>query len=679
MTEAQIQLQNALTTTFLANLVFLSEYDKELYLKVDELSKMIENGTYKEKYALEFIMESGDFDIYDIVNDKYLYNKNPKKINDDLIKKVQFDEKYAIFNLPEYFLFKKHSVIDLENRFDYEKINELVLLTISNMCQYSNILNDYLQIKKKRIKNINKFIFLGTLLGRHIPRIAKKINATMYLVLERNLEIFRLSLFTVDYTILGEKGVIFSIMDNISEEEKKISQFLNIDNLQNHFIKLSSTGINIDNYIDSLLSILYSSRTIAYDYIRMLYVHVNRTTKVFGGSYNILHLKEIKDTCKLFENIPILYIAAGPSLDENLEWIKNNQHKFFIVTIGAAYKKLLLNNIKIDMIVTIDESDILEKLQFDDESVSKIGENTIILASVMTNERILKKFNKNNLFLFEIFTPFYKNNIVFDGFSVGEITLAILLNLNPKEIYLIGLDLALNQMTGETHSKAANSHIQVLNLKSPQSRDTFSIDESLLKVKGNLKEEVFTTALFFSSIKSTESKISKKNDSTTIYNFSNHGAYFKGTIPLKIEEIEVTNFTNFNLTYDSLNIFLKMNSFNALCEESKEYFIKQVLFLKKEIKNILKDIENKRFKTFDDFSKEIFLVAIKISENNFPIINQIIVNYYQMVVPYLYHHFNDLEIKHETIKLQKIKMVFLKQLRNIIDDYILCINRIIKK
>ena len=86
MEEAQLELQNALTTTFLANLAFLSEYDNELYHRIDELSRMIEKETYKEKYALDFIMESGDFDIYDIVNDKYLYNKKPKKNNK--IKKI---------------------------------------------------------------------------------------------------------------------------------------------------------------------------------------------------------------------------------------------------------------------------------------------------------------------------------------------------------------------------------------------------------------------------------------------------------------------------------------------------------------------------------------------------------------------------------------------------------------
>ena len=73
MTQAQIELQNALTTTFLANLAFLSEYDKELYYRIDELSRMIENGTYQEKYALEFIMEKGEFD-------KILFKRWEKKV-----------------------------------------------------------------------------------------------------------------------------------------------------------------------------------------------------------------------------------------------------------------------------------------------------------------------------------------------------------------------------------------------------------------------------------------------------------------------------------------------------------------------------------------------------------------------------------------------------------------------
>ena len=87
---------------------------------------------------------------------------------------------------------------------------------------------------------------MGTLLGRHIPRIAQKVDAKMYLVLERNLEIFRLSLFTVDYTLLAKKGVVFSVMDNYLEEENRIMKFLNTSVFDNYILKLTTTGINID-------------------------------------------------------------------------------------------------------------------------------------------------------------------------------------------------------------------------------------------------------------------------------------------------------------------------------------------------------------------------------------------------------------------------------------------------
>ena len=187
MTEAQIQLQNALTTTFLANLVFLSEYDKELYHRVDELSRLIENGNYKEKYALEFLMENGEFDIYDIINDKYLYNKKPKKINNELVKKVNLDSKNSIINFSEYYSFNNTMNIE-KDYFDLNYLEELSSITINDAQEYKNIVGKAV-LANKSLKEIRKFIFFGTLLGRHIPRIAEKINASAYLVLERNLEI----------------------------------------------------------------------------------------------------------------------------------------------------------------------------------------------------------------------------------------------------------------------------------------------------------------------------------------------------------------------------------------------------------------------------------------------------------------------------------------------------------
>lgn len=675
MTEAQIQLQNALTTTFLANMAFLSEYDNELYHKVDELSCMIASGSYKEKYELEFITEDGDFDIYDVINTKYLYNRKPKRINSDLIRKSELDTNNSIFNISEYFFLKENLEIDRNNRFNFNDLKELIALTLNDMSEYSKLLKDSLEDKKK-LKYINKFIFLGTLLGRHIPKIEKKIDADLYLVLERNLEIFRLSLFTTDYSILAKKGVVFSIMDNDQIEKSKIDFFLDKGFFYNYLIKFSSTTINIDKYIDNFLSILNTKKPTLYDYNRLLYVHINRTTRYIKDGYKTLLLDKIKDKCNIFENIPILYIAAGPSLDENIEWIKENQNKFFIVAIGAIYKRLLDYNICINIIITFDEQEFLNDIQFDDESVSKIGKDTIILASTITNNKILKKLSHKNLFLYEVFSSIYKDNLSVSGFSIGELVLDILIKLNSKNVYLIGLDFSLNQKTGDSHSSDSSSGITKLDLMMEQDREDFNSRESLIKVKGNLLENVFTTPLFFNSIQSSEVILSYKSDNMNFFNLSENGAFIKNTIPLKINELNIKEFTNipYYCINDDFLIFLNANSLNELSNESILSINNEILFLKNEISNLLNKIKNTKFFTFDELLKNIYQVyELTYDYKN---INKIIENYFKMITAYLFYHFNDLKLKNENKKVNKAKEIFIYQIENLIIDYITCLKRV---
>lgn len=678
MEEAQLELQNALTTTFLANLAFLSEYDNELYHRVDELSRMIENGVYKERYALEFNMQDGDFDIYDIVNDKYLYNKSPKRFNDNLVRKVDFDEKSSILNVAKHFLYEFQEEVDRKDRFEFEDSELVSAMTFNDTWEYSKITNDFLINRKRRLKDIKKFIFMGTLLGRHIPRIARKIDAKIYLVLERNLEIFRLSLFTVDYTILaGNDGVIFSIMDDTNNLEKKIMRFLNIGNLENYILKFSTTNINVGEYIDTILKTLATLDPTTYDYNRRMYVHLNRSTKYVKDGYKILLFNKLKNDFNFFKNIPILYLAAGPSLDENIDWIKKNQNKFFIVTIGAAYKKLLANNIRIDIITSLDESHFLSTMQFDDESVSKISKDTIILSGNMTNEGVLKKFNQENLFLFELYKSLNKNNISFSGYSIGEITLDILLHFNAKDIYLIGLDLALNQETGESHAKDSDSITSNLKLDEEQSRDTFSHVDSLIQTKGNHSEVVFTTPLFFSSIQSANDKLMKKEEDVNVYNMSLHGAYLENTIAIKQNDINTENLKD--IAFESKTFLSNITKYSKkeLSEESKKEIKNEIIFLENEVLKKVKDISKKDYKIFTLLFQEIMEIPFIINDSIYKSFFQIIVGKLQIVIPYLFYHFNDIKVKNEEKKVKKIRDVFVKQTTNLVNDYIICLKRVL--
>jgi hypothetical protein len=677
MTEAQIQLQNALTTTFLANLAFLSEYDNELYHRVDELSRMIENGTYEEKYFLEFIMEDGDFDIYDVVNEEYIYGRKPKRFNDKLVKEIEFDKKQSILNLSSYFA-KRHKInIDMENRFNLKTRAELSSLTAKDVHEYQEVLKDFILDKdKKSIKKIEKFIFLGTLLGRHIPRIAQKVDAKMYLVLERNLEIFRLSLFTVDYTILAQKGVIFSIMDDYIKESNHIIKFLKTSLFDNYLLKLSSSNINIDSYIDTILSTISSLNPESYDYNRRLYMYVNRSTK-YINNYKIPMFKNIEKSCDILKDTPILYIAAGPSLGDNIEWIKKNQNKFFIVTVGSAFKKLLDNDIRVDMITSVDESDTFDIKQFNDENVSKIDKNTLTLLSTLTYEKVLQKLNQENLFLFEIFTPFYEQNKAFSGFSVGEVTLDILINLNPKEIYLVGLDLALNQETGDSHSSGAISRTLKVDLNEEQTRDTFSHKKSLIKLKGNLKDEVFTNASFYASIKNADAKLDRKPSSMEVYNISKHGAYFHNTTPKNVEDIILDDIKDMKTIKNNFYTYLKDNSKNSLDDKSLEFLEKEVLFVDIKMKEYLEEIKNSEFKNYDEFLEKIFSIIQEVLQERHILFYQLIFEYCTLFIPYLSYHFNDKKLKNEDKKLKKVANIFANQMSRICEDFKTCLERVI--
>ena len=677
MTDAEQQLQNAVTTTFLANLSFLSEYDNKLYQRVDELSRMISNGTYTEKYTLEFIMENGDFDLYDKINDKYLYRKEPKKINDDLVKEIDFDKKNSIFNIEEHFTYDKRLETRTKNKLELNNEIDCVISTNHEMQNYSSVLKDFLGNKKKRLKEIKKFIFLGTLLGRHIPRIAEKIDADIYLVVEKNLEIFRLSLFTVDYTILANKGVIFSIMDE-EEQDKKIEDFLNVGFLDNYMLKFSTTNINIEEYIDKILTYLISQKPTIYDYNRTLYLKMNRTTKVLSHKYNTLKMNEINDKCNFFGNRPILYIAAGPSLDENIEWIKTNQNKFFIVTVGAAYKKLLFNDIKIDMITTLDEKNVLETIQFDDESVNQIKSNTIILAACSTSPKILEKFSNKNLFLFETQIPFIKENITFSGYSIGEVTLDILLKMNAKNIYLIGLDLSLNQDTGSTHSIDSNSMLRSYDLSAEKSRDFISLKEGVFNIEGNLMQTVSTTPIFYISIKYLEFLTFNLDKNIKIHNLSKHGAYLKNTIRTKIESLNIDTFTEIGLVNEKLINFLSEHSSSSLSEESQQDIKIDINFLVKLLNEDIKLIKKEDYKNYEEFSSKAFSLLSMVHEEKFSFIYLILNNYYKNIFPYLSYHFNDIKIKNEAKKIKNIKEIFIVQIEEIIKDYILFLNRLLK-
>ena len=685
MTESQTQLQNALTTTFLANLAFLSEYDNELYHRIDELSRMIENGTYKEKYALEFIMENGDFDIYDIVNDKYLYDKQINKFNNKAVSQINFDTKGS-FSIIESLYVSDKEFLDNKKIFENNLFLEKAFLQKQDLNEYREVLKEDLSnYRNKKIKNIDKFIFIGTLLGRHIPRILKKTNAKNFLVCERNLEIFRLSLFVIDYSVLArdDKTVVFSIMDEKFKFNVKGSSFLRNNYHQNSVIKYFTTDFNISEYFDEIMDSVVSEQTEGFNYYMML-DNVARLTLSRINKYKVIQRELVKKHKLSIQNKPVLYIGAGPSLSDNIDWISENKDKFIIVTMGAACKKLISNGIIPDIVGTLDpQFQILNDLQFPDEIVEKL-KNSIILASINTDQRILDKFNQELLFLYEVLSPINHKSKTENGYSIGEILGTILITLRIENIYLIGLDLALNQENGETHISGyeTSKKFDFEEIKSSLQKDGFSIRGDLVKVKGNFQEEVYTTRLFNMSLNtfSLSCKLLKQEEHK-IYNLSKNGAYIEDTSFLNIDTFSLKEF---NVLDKSIIVKDLRNDFLLL---SKDYLTKEVLENLQIEKNYLLQIKkdfidiNIEYKSLDEFIKDFLKLEKKLL---IPDIKTVFTSfifsfYFRSILPYVYYCLNDKNLKNESKKINEVKNIMKMQVSKLIDRYICYLNLVLIK
>ncbi|XQC06355.1 hypothetical protein ACOAJ8_04595 [Arcobacter cryaerophilus gv. pseudocryaerophilus] len=199
----------------------------------------------------------------------------------------------------------------------------------------------------------------------------------------------------------------------------------------------------------------------------------------------------------------------------------------------------------------------------------------------------------------------------------------------------------------------------------------------MISIKGNFQKEVKTIQHFYSSIKATEQILSLKDEDIKVYNLSKNGAYFEGATPLNIEDLDMRNFKNIDTKSLKLKTIFEKFSKNSLDKTQKDALKKEIDFLQTNIKEQLMTIKEYDFKNYTDFNSIILDFLQNIKNNNILVLYKVLHNYYDMVIPYLNYHFNDARLNQEYKKVEKIKYIFTNQLEVLIDDYILCIKRVV--
>ena len=581
------EIQNTMFLIYSKNLNFFKNDYPEIYMKILDLEK---KNIYE--YSIDFINNH-----FDLVNNKneYIYNCDP-----------YYDAEYRLKNINEGSSF---SLIKTDKEYDQVKTYDF------RIDPYA-ILNNYIEIIKNKNVCINqKCIFLGSILGLHISSIVKESDFKIFLIIEDNLEIFRLSMFLNDYEDISIKKKIF-FMINEKNKSDKIIDLLQISPEYNNKIRFELASEKDFYLIEEVLNIFLQENEINYPFSEYLISYIRGITYI-KNNYNLLKLNT---SYSILKGHRILFLGGGLSFEKEIDFIIRNKNNFLIVCVAAVLKILEKYDIVPIIIITSDSSNVIKEQFLVND---KYYTNSIILASNKTDENVIRLFSKENVFLFNDSLELFNDTGVNTGVNVGNIGYSILLKLGVDSIYLLGFDACIDQNSKKSHS----TKIETTEYKSFDlfKEEKVSSETHLIKVKGNFRSFVYTTNHFKGMI---DSFVKMKNDfNVNAYNLSD-GAFLDGIKPLKPSNL------SFNSLYTTNNEIILKKGFRKI---SKNDFTTLELSLINDEKDLIEQLKN--LDKLELYSN--FVNIYKKNENS--LLLQILNRYFLLVLPY-YNYSKQIDI-----------------------------------
>lgn len=664
-----INIEQEVVDNYNKNLDYLETSHKDLFDKIKLFELAIELKEVEEKYVLEY-KDDKYFDILDIQTGEYLYGSNSNSYSQNIVNNVDLNARKNSF--------RTFYGVEYEEGIARNAINSSIL---SNAFIGTAPVIDYVNEnipKYENLKVIYNYIIFGVSLGLHIPLIHKKINAKIYSIIEPSLEIFRLSLFATDYSRLSlEADLIFHISEDQGVFSKKFDTLYYKTFYYNHYIKFCMFSKNCDIYVQAIQNILVSQTHYLYAYERELQ-SLKRTYNYIKKGFQYINISKQYEFEKL-KNKPVLFLAAGPSLRHEIDFIKENQSKFIIVAIYATITLLEEYNITPDIVVQFDQGDPAIKTLHLLKNKNFLS-NTIFLLAAHVTEQFTKEIEYKNIFMYQ---PTYSSKVNFGALaspSVGEIAYCLTLQLGFKSIYLLGLDMALDPETKQAHfSKDYRGTFETDSLK--DSLDKFDMRKNILKVKGNFLNDIDTLPAYKISIDHinvfTERYLS---EDLNIFNLSN-GAYFTHVKPLKTINLNCNDFINLDRTkikkeVETILDSISENSFNNVDILYNEAKLRDA----KKINAKLEEFNSIKVSSVEEFKNMIFILQEELCKpyacNDLQKISN---NYFNRTVNYIFYIFNLQKLTKTKKHIRKLQKVFLLQITKIVSEYIDILEESLKK
>jgi len=406
------------------------------------------------------------------------------------------------------------------------------------------------QIKDFNVSTI--FLVFGIGAGEHIVNLQKKIGEkNKILVIEPDKKVIDCLKENSYYDeIIKDKRVwvselntdinhiLSSFVDEININNIKLMVFANYDRIYESKFKEFYKKLNdflLNNIINMNTNISFSEQ--------FFKCYINNLKCIF----NSVLINEFRDKLK---NIPAVIVSAGPSLEKNIDLLREVTEKFVIVTGIRTVNSLKVRGISPDFVCAVDPS----------EEMYKVAEDSLdckapLLFCECTNYKIVKEYEGEKIFFQEGInlkkvTPEILNvkvDPLWSGGSVAHTCTAFARYMGCNPIIFIGQDFAYTY--DKYHAESANKE----NNNIINSDDTIFVES----IDGG---EVRTSKILDTYRKNMEDFIRVAKD-TMFINSTEGGSNIRGTKvqPLRNVIDEYSQKNNFNYEFEKI-----MNKFNGV-------------------------------------------------------------------------------------------------------------------
>ncbi len=515
------------------NIAYFEEHQPRLFKQLMDFETALDKGFYAEKYALEY-KDEGYFDVKELESGKYFYDANSHKYADKVKKIVNFKKEESTFKTFYDFYFSDEELeAHAKNSIEDDPYHA-----------YSKIMNlaKEAQSDNPQMKEIKKFIFFGVGLGTHIETVDAKIKAETYLIVEDDLELFRLSMFVTNYAVLAKSAkLFFSVFEEEEIARVIFDNFLEKSFYYNHYLKYFQMQSASDTNVKAMHTTITGQNHLIFLFSAYFKVYL-RALNYLKNGYNFLDMsgKDIQEDT--FDGKPIMIVAAGPSLSKNLDWLEKNRDRFVVVALSATLSVLEKHGIKPDIVTHLDPFEKTCMVHLDKLKDQDFVKDCLLFCGSQTPQILLDRFDKEKIFITQVNLTYKKSFDYIDPICVGSSTYMTLIKLGAREVYTLGLDLALDSQTGMSHNSEHAYNRALDTSKVDEVEDTLGYLTATVKIKGNFQEQMQATLTFNKSINAINNFTKAyKQEFQHIYNL-NDGAYLEDFEPTRVADVAVDAF-----------------------------------------------------------------------------------------------------------------------------------------